>query len=230
MTSLGGFIWRGDRWLEREVETARGERAPSEKGWLERISSVFISAVDQNCDKRVIRSSLNMFGSIIDIFIPKKNGVGGGFAFVQFKNEKQDAHLVSRNPEMTIGGRRVSLDWAGSLPGLDLRSHHFKFGAQVDGLLPLHRIRRASRLWIIQGRFHLRWEKLRRHCRGQTRTKMHYWGLVCLRGQSRDFLVSMGCLEKRRLSSFLMSNGVPGIGWIVVWWAKGRWLLVVLQW
>lgn len=90
---------------------------------MERISLVFVGGIDRDCGDRVIRMSLNKFGTIIDgtiinIFISKKVGIGRGFAFVQFKHEKDAMHLIKLNTEQIISGRRVYMAWADKPPRL----------------------------------------------------------------------------------------------------------------
>lgn len=89
----------------RETSAAR---LPSERRWLERVSSVFVGGIDRNYDERAIRSSLSKYGSIVDIFIPKKLNVSRGFAFVRFKHANEADLLLNSNPGVCNNGRRVS--------------------------------------------------------------------------------------------------------------------------
>lgn len=56
-----------------------------------------------------------MFGTIVDIFIPKKSGVARSLAFIRFKHEMEVVHLINLNPELFIGSRKVSLAWGRKL-------------------------------------------------------------------------------------------------------------------
>lgn len=50
-----------------------------------------------------------MFGTIIDIFIPKKLGEPRAIAFVHFKQADEVDHLLKLKPEIVIGGKKVSI-------------------------------------------------------------------------------------------------------------------------
>lgn len=54
-----------------------------------------------------IREQFNLFGNIIDIYIPKNHNVPMGFAFVMFKNEKDVDYLRDLNPKIMVVGRKV---------------------------------------------------------------------------------------------------------------------------
>lgn len=50
-----------------------------------------------------------MFGTIVDIHIPKKDGVCRGFVFVRYKQVKDDEFLLNSNPKIVIGGQKITL-------------------------------------------------------------------------------------------------------------------------
>lgn len=98
--------------LGRVREKAGGARKPPKWKWFDWVASIFIEAIDRNCVKKEIRSELNKFGTIVDIHIPRKLGVGRGFTFVCFKQVSEAEFLLKSNLEIFIEGRTISLAWA----------------------------------------------------------------------------------------------------------------------
>lgn len=56
-----------------------------ERKWLDRVFSVFVGGINWICTKKDIKLQLNMFGSIVDVFIHWKFGRNRSFAFVCLK-------------------------------------------------------------------------------------------------------------------------------------------------
>lgn len=102
--------------MGKERVKVGADRGSLEQQWLDRVALIFVEGIDRDCDDMTIWSTLNMYDSIVDIFIPKKEGVGRGFAFVRFKHEKETTHLINLNQELVISRRRVSLVWASKPP------------------------------------------------------------------------------------------------------------------
>lgn len=56
-------------------ERERGARNSLKRRCPEHVSSIFVGGIGRNCGVMEIKEQLNQYGTIVDIYIPKKQGV-----------------------------------------------------------------------------------------------------------------------------------------------------------
>lgn len=70
---------------------------------------IYIGNIPYEVDDRDISNALSKFGEIVDIIIPKINGKGKGYCFVEFDKRLYAKSALNSSSEIFIGGRKIHL-------------------------------------------------------------------------------------------------------------------------
>lgn len=63
--------------------------------------------IDRNCNESRLKEVFSPFSVVVDIFIPKRQGIMKNFAFVRFRRQADSERSLRMNPVIWIGGHVV---------------------------------------------------------------------------------------------------------------------------